>query len=428
MIPYAIDVVSANPIVRWIEAPDNASGPLPFFSRLIQRQLDARRPQRLTTLDALLQFHGADPAALVLHESRCGSTLVSQSLAECGALVSVSEATPVSQLLVIPGVSADDRVALLRGLVRALVEGMGGNSLPGLVKFTSWNVLLLPVIRAAFPDTPWVFVYRDPLEVLASHAQRPAQWLARPALLEHLITTHDFAVAADSAEALSALDETRRCAALIAAFGRARHHPFCKTHLVEPALHIGERGERASLRCERKAVGRSGIIQWPDSQSVHGAEHPVLAYVPDDECEFSNEMCRAIRAPPAVRQRDEYAVGHGVTLRRRNGQRGEQLAPIIDAGVRRNYNVRVGHSQRQDFMLRFRRDPLHLMAERRRPVDPHTTSVRPAVGQRVHHPAQLVFIGGTPVEPRKAGDGAHCVAAASMRPEACSEMLSWMCP
>ena len=35
------------------------------------------------------------------------------------------------------------------------------------------SVLDLPLIYRAFPDVPWVFVYRQPVEVLASHAGAP---------------------------------------------------------------------------------------------------------------------------------------------------------------------------------------------------------------------------------------------------------------
>ena len=43
----------------------------------------------------------------------------------------------------------------------------------------------LPLFRAAFPDTPWVFLYRDPVEVLASHERRPGRQTAPGALLGH---------------------------------------------------------------------------------------------------------------------------------------------------------------------------------------------------------------------------------------------------
>ena len=37
------------------------------------------------------------------------------------------------------------------------------------MKFSSWNVLYLPLVRAAFPVVPWVFVYRHPVEVMVAN-------------------------------------------------------------------------------------------------------------------------------------------------------------------------------------------------------------------------------------------------------------------
>ena len=38
----------------------------------------------------------------------------------------------------------------------------------------------LPLFRAAFPKTPWIFIYRDPVEVMVSLLRKPSgtiqQW------------------------------------------------------------------------------------------------------------------------------------------------------------------------------------------------------------------------------------------------------------
>ena len=36
------------------------------------------------------------------------------------------------------------------------------------LKLDAWHIGLLPLLRRAFPDTPWVFLYRAPLEVMAA--------------------------------------------------------------------------------------------------------------------------------------------------------------------------------------------------------------------------------------------------------------------
>jgi hypothetical protein len=214
-IPYSIDVVDRRALVRWVEARADQP-PSPFFAPMVQGLLASGMAQRITSLDALLDAPDLDPVGLVLHQSRCGSTLVTQTLAESGVVASVSEATPINQLLLLERLTADDRSCLLRGLVRTLLlPPLGAEARPGLVKFTSWNTLCFSVIRAAFPNTPWLFVYRDPLEVLASHAKHPARWIGQTRFLERLPNGQALAAS------IAALDDVRRCAALIAAFGQA---------------------------------------------------------------------------------------------------------------------------------------------------------------------------------------------------------------
>src|SRR5262249_39551106 len=36
------------------------------------------------------------------------------------------------------------------------------------IKLEGWHMLQFGLIRRAFPDVPWIFLYRDPLEVMAS--------------------------------------------------------------------------------------------------------------------------------------------------------------------------------------------------------------------------------------------------------------------
>jgi hypothetical protein len=59
--------------------------------------------------------------------------------------------------------------------VRAIILALGRRP-PGnryFIKFDAWNIHKFPLIRAAFPDTPWIFVHRDPLEVLVSQLRAP---------------------------------------------------------------------------------------------------------------------------------------------------------------------------------------------------------------------------------------------------------------
>ncbi len=102
----------------------------------------------------------------------------------------IAEAHPIDQALRAhlddPGVTDDQRITWLRGSVSALGQPRPGGETRYFVKFDSWSILELPLIRRAFPGVPWLFVYRDPVEVMASHRQRPGVHLVPGLLPPHL--------------------------------------------------------------------------------------------------------------------------------------------------------------------------------------------------------------------------------------------------
>ena len=119
---------------------------------------------------------GLPPAGFVFHLSRCGSTLVSQMLAAVPTHLVVAEAGPLDSVL---RVHADpgERATWLRWMVGALGQPRDERQRRLFVKFDAWSTLDLDVVRLAFPDVPWMFLYRDPVEVLVSHARRPGAHL-----------------------------------------------------------------------------------------------------------------------------------------------------------------------------------------------------------------------------------------------------------
>jgi hypothetical protein len=112
------------------------------------------------------------PDGLVFHMSRCGSTLVSQMLAAMPGGVVVSEAPPLDAAVQLvhshPEAPLEQRIALLRGMAAALGRNRFGNRRHYVIKTDSWHSLELPLFRAAFPDTPWLFLFREPSEVIVS--------------------------------------------------------------------------------------------------------------------------------------------------------------------------------------------------------------------------------------------------------------------
>ena len=116
---------------------------------------------------------GLKPTGFIFHMSRCGSTLVSQMLAALPQNVVISEARPLDATVraqfTSPETSDDLRISWLRWMVSAMGQRWMGGEQHLFIKFDAWNTLDLTLIRRAFPDVPWIFLYRDPVEVLVSH-------------------------------------------------------------------------------------------------------------------------------------------------------------------------------------------------------------------------------------------------------------------
>jgi hypothetical protein len=161
-LPYALSARDGRTCLEWM---DTGERPLsePFFDdtvRLCLRTPYARFSRRMAPLDSAAA--GAAPAGFIFHMSRCGSTLAVRMLHAAGYRV-VSEASAIDQAIV-------GNVRDLRGVVAAF-----GGGAPYVVKLDAWHIHSLPRICEAFPETPWVFLFRDPAEVLVSLMRSPGR-------------------------------------------------------------------------------------------------------------------------------------------------------------------------------------------------------------------------------------------------------------
>ncbi|WP_095147340.1 MULTISPECIES: sulfotransferase family protein [unclassified Pseudomonas] len=137
------------------------------FNQAFRRQT----PLRVLS-DWQVMSPGLAPSALIFHASRCGSTLISQMLAQLDNHLVVSEPPPLDTLLrsTLPPA---ERSAAIRGLLSAYGQPRRGVEQRLVIKLDAWNIAELALVRECFPDTPWLFVYRDPLEIAVSHLRRP---------------------------------------------------------------------------------------------------------------------------------------------------------------------------------------------------------------------------------------------------------------
>lgn len=137
--------------------------------------------RRKTDIEALGQWRrvrpGLRPSGFIFHMSRCGSTLISQLLATSSDAVVLSEPPALDSLL--RGgtdVPEHQRAIWLEWLMSALGQPRAGNETRCFIKLDCWHIRYWPILRQAYPEVPWIFLYRDPLEVLASHQDIPALW------------------------------------------------------------------------------------------------------------------------------------------------------------------------------------------------------------------------------------------------------------
>lgn len=174
-IPFELTAVGERRMVRWVRPGARTRFREPFFTQTVQAMLDAHAPQKLTPLSALAELEAVNgPSAFIFHVARCGSTLVSRSLAEVARHRVISEPACVNQLLLADDIAHAEKARLLKGLIHALCGSAADTHC--IFKFSSWNVFFLQQIRALFPATPCIFLYRDPAAVMASFIAGPPRW------------------------------------------------------------------------------------------------------------------------------------------------------------------------------------------------------------------------------------------------------------
>lgn len=181
-LPAGLGSDGAQAVVEWAHF---AAAPLddPFFEYHLRKARQHPVSCLLawtTPLDRLAipdEAGGRVLDGLVFHMSRCGSTLVAQALCAMPGHLVLSEPAPFDEMLQFCTVRTDipltTRITLLRSMAAALASERGTPLRRRFLKTDCWHAGALPLLRAAFPETPWIFLYRDPIEVLMSHERMP---------------------------------------------------------------------------------------------------------------------------------------------------------------------------------------------------------------------------------------------------------------
>jgi len=128
-----------------------------------------------------------EPAALIFHISRCGSTLVSQMLAASEEHIVLSEVPFFDALLRLPYKDVHFNEAATSELLASAINLYGqkktGQEKRLFIKTDSWHLFFYKQLRHLYPSVPFIFIYRRPDEVFRSHRKKPGMQ-AVPGLIE----------------------------------------------------------------------------------------------------------------------------------------------------------------------------------------------------------------------------------------------------
>jgi hypothetical protein len=283
-LPVRVFWRGAQPWVDWCRFGDVALTE-PFFRDSVITAL--RQPfnqafRHETPIDALRGWRetspGIEPTAFLYHASRCGSTLISQMLAGLGTHIVISEPPMLDAVLrahyMAPGLDEGTQIEWLRGLVSALAQPRRGEG-AFVVKLDAWSVFELALMQKAFPNTPWIYLYRDPLEIAVSQLRERGAYMIPgmlgPAL--HMFDQNEVAIMSPQefiARVLGKMLEAGH-AGCVNAGGVALHYnelPLAMWTSVRELLAIGDD--------ERSRQALQAAAKW-------NAKSPPMEFVKDSE-------------------------------------------------------------------------------------------------------------------------------------------------
>jgi hypothetical protein len=166
----------------------------PFFDDTVSaiRRTSMRSSFRsVSTPEMLLQWSEAmqnvQPAALIFHVSRCGSTLLSQMLSLDPQNIVLSEVPFLDEILRMPfnnkGWNSEKCINYLHAALKFYGQKRNNSEQNLFIKTDSWHVHFYDLLRKAFPKIPFILLYRNPAEVLQSQQKRPGMH-AIPGVIE----------------------------------------------------------------------------------------------------------------------------------------------------------------------------------------------------------------------------------------------------
>lgn len=116
------------------------------------------------------------PRGIVFHESRVGSTLAANTLAafqpERNRVYSESPPPITAAKIYDKSGRSDQAIQLLQDVIYLMSRSNDEQERDTFFKIQSIGTKSIHVFRKAFPKTPWIFIFREPVQVMMSHLKR----------------------------------------------------------------------------------------------------------------------------------------------------------------------------------------------------------------------------------------------------------------
>ena len=185
LVPTHISSINNTPYVHWIEG--NLDEFIePFSSQTINRVYkDTNRKRALSQLNIFIEpsdkIQRGCIKGIIFHVSRCGSTLLSNCIRQGTDSVVLSEFQLISYFFnsvgfLLRGKNECDSVksSILKGILSWLCKITSKDI---VIKTNSWNIMQSEFLLEAANFPKSLFIYRNPIEVIASQLENPAPWV-----------------------------------------------------------------------------------------------------------------------------------------------------------------------------------------------------------------------------------------------------------
>lgn len=282
-VPIRVNWLDGQPWLDWIHLGGERFVE-PFFDQTIRRCLN--KPfnlvfQHQTPIAALEEWHldsrAPDPTGFIFHMSRCGSTLVAQMLATQKRNIVLSEAPPINAVIDTKyravDASEEQRLLWLQWLIGAMAYPRNAAEQHVFIKFDCWHALDLPLIRRAFPRVPWIFLYREPVEVLISQLKQRGSYL-----VPGIVSPSRFGIDPSAAACMPAEEYCARALAAICEAGlhHSRQYDGLLVNYSElPAAVASTILEQFRVVCTSAELAAMAEV------ATYDAKTPSLYYTPD---------------------------------------------------------------------------------------------------------------------------------------------------